>query len=124
MRFSEKSVTNGVEILVGLTGMHTTTPIKVAVPGTTVEGEFVAADDPVVKTGTPLDADGAIANTGDAVGILIYDVDTSANPNGAIVQSGPIDATKAQAYSGVTYAAAMKSALNNIIFRTDIGVNA
>jgi hypothetical protein len=123
MRFTTESATNTVEILVGLTDMHTLTPIKVAVPGSTVDGTFVPADDPTVKAGTPLSAAGAVANTADAVGILLYDVDTSANPNGTIIQSGPIDATKAQAHSGVTYASAMKGALGNITFRTDIGTN-
>lgn len=115
MNFSKTTVTNGVEILVGLTDMHTLTPIKVAAP---------LSGDPVIKAGTPVGADGSAANTADAVGILLYDVDTSANPNGTMVQSGPIDSTKAQAHSGVTYATAMIGALNNIQFRTNIGVNA
>lgn len=115
MNFSKTTVTNGVEILVGLTDMHTLTPIKVAAP---------LSGDPVIKAGTPVGADGSAANTADAVGILLYDVDTSANPNGTMVQSGPIDSTKAQAHSGVTYAAAMIGALDNIEFRTNIGVNA
>ena len=123
MRFTTESVTNTVEILVGLTDMHTLTPIKVAVPGTTVEGEFVPADDPVVKAGTPLTTDGAATTGSGAVGILLYDVDTSANPNGTIIQSGPIDSTKAQAHSGVTYVSALYSALPNVIFRTNIGTN-
>lgn len=114
MNFSTTTVTNGVEILVGLTDMHTLTPITVAPP---------TGDETVVKAGTPLDEDGAVANTADAVGILLYDVDTAGNPNGTIIQSGPIDATKAQAHSGVTYASAMTGALSNIIFRTNIGVN-
>ena len=115
MNFSKTTVTYGVEILVGLTDMHTLTPIKVAAP---------LSGDPVIKAGTPVGADGSAANTADAVGILLYDVDTSANPNGTMVQSGPIDSTKAQAHSGVTYAAAMIGALDNIEFRTNIGVNA
>ena len=123
MRFDRTSAGGTVEILVGLTDMHTLTPIKVAVPGSTVDGTFVPAADPVVKAGTPLDEDGAVANTADAIGILLYDVDTDANPNGTIVQSGPINATKAQAHSGLTYAAAMTGALTNITFRTNIGVN-
>jgi hypothetical protein len=123
MRFTTETVTNSVEILVGLTDMHTLTPIKVAIPGETVEGEFVPADDPVVKAGTPLTTAGAATTGSGAVGILLYDVDTSANPNGTIIQSGPIDSTKAQAHSGVTYVSALYSALPNVIFRTDIGTN-
>ena len=36
---------------------------------------------------------------------------------------GPIDATKAQAHSGVTYASALYSACPAIQFRKNIGVN-
>lgn len=114
MNFSTTTVTNGVEILVGLTDMHTLTPIKLATP---VSGSSV------ILAGSPIDADGAVANTADAIGILLYDVDTAMNPNGTIVQSGPIDSTKAQAHSGLTYASAMTGALDNIQFRTNIGVN-
>ena len=123
MNFSKTTVTNGVEILVGLTDMHTLTPIKVAVPGSMVDDTFVPADDPVVKAGTPLTAAGASTTGSGAVGILLYDVDTSANPNGTIIQSGPIDSTKAQAHSGVTYVSALYSACPAIQFRTNIGVN-
>lgn len=114
MKFATTSAGATVEILVGLTDMHTLTPITVAAP---------SGDDTVVKAGTPLDEGGAVANTADAVGILLYDVDTDVNPNGTVIQSGPIDATKAQAHSGVTYASAMTEALGNITFRTNIGVN-
>lgn len=114
MNFSKTTVTNGVEILVGLTDMHTLTPIKVATPD---------GDDPVVKAGTPLTSAGASTTGSGAVGILLYDVDTSANPNGTVIQSGPIDSTKAQAHSGVTYATAIATALPAVQFRTDIGVN-
>lgn len=113
MNFSKTTVTNGVEILVGLTDMHTLTPIKVAEP---LSGT-------VVKAGTPLTSTGESTTGSGAVGILLYDVDTSANPNGTIVQSGPIDSTKAQAYSEVTYVDAIYSALPAIQFRVNIGVN-
>lgn len=114
MKFATTSAGGTVEILVGLTDMHTLTPKKLAKPSGT---------DKVVKAGSPIDADGAVANTADAIGILLYDVDTEVNENGTIIQSGPIDATKAQAHSGLTYASAMTGALTNITFRTDIGVN-
>lgn len=124
MKMTGDTVGGTVEILVGLTDMHTLTPIKVAVPGTTVDGTFVPADDPVVKAGTPLTAAGASTTGSGAVGILLYDVDTSANPNGTVIQSGPIDSTKAQAHSGVTYVSALYTALPAVQFRTNIGVNA
>lgn len=124
MIFEKTSAGGSVEILVGLTDMHTLTPIKVAVPGSTVDGTFVPADDPVVKAGTPLTAAGASTTGSGAVGILLYDVDTSENPNGTVIQSGPIDSTKAQAHSGVTYASGLYTALPAVQFRTNIGVNA
>lgn len=114
MLFEKTSATSGVEILVGLTDMHTLTPIKVAAPQSGT----------VVKAGTPVTAAGASTTGTGAVGILVYDVDTAVNPNGSMVQSGPIDSTKAQAHSGVTYADALKTALPAVIFRENIGVNA
>lgn len=123
MKFNKTAVTNGVEILIGLTDMHTLTPIKVAVPGTTVDDEFTPADDPVVKAGTPLTAAGVSTTGANAVGILLYDVDTSKNPNGTVIQSGPIDSTKAQSHSGVTYVSALYTALPAVQFRTNIGTN-
>lgn len=89
-------------------------PVKVATPETGT----------VVKAGTPLTSAGASTTGSGAVGVLLYDVDTALNPNGAAVVQGIIDATKAQAHSGVTYAAALYTALPGIVFRTNIGVNA
>jgi len=88
-------------------------PIEVATPGSGT----------VVKAGTPLTSAGESTTGSGAVGILLYDVDTAANPNGAIVVQGIIDSTKAQAHSGVTYVSALYSALPGIVFRTNIGVN-
>lgn len=71
----------------------------------------------VVKAGTPLDANGEIANSGDAKGILLNDV-FSDNPNGAIVVAyAEINKDVAQTYSGITYTSAMISALSNITFQ-------
>lgn len=88
-------------------------PVKVAAPGSGT----------VVKAGTPLTAAGESTTGSGAIGVLLYDVDTAANPNGAAVVAGIIDATKAQAYSGVSYVDALYSALPAITFRTNIGVN-
>lgn len=90
-------------------------PVKVTVAS--------GATTSVVKAGTPLTAAGASTTGANAVGILLYDVDVDVNPNGAAVVYGIIDATKAQAHSGVTYASALYSALPGITFRTNIGVN-
>ena len=88
-------------------------PVKVATPGSGT----------VVKAGTPLNASGESTTGSGAIGILLYDVDTAKNPNGAAVVQGIIDATKAQAHSEVTYVSALYEALPGIVFRTNIGVN-
>ena len=87
-------------------------PVKVATPG---------SGGTVVKAGTPLTSEGASTTGSGAIGILLYDVETADNPNGAAVVQGIIDATKAQAHSGVTYVSALYSALPGIVFRTNIG---
>ncbi len=111
MKYTENVVGAGVEILASKD--YQAIPAKVATP----------ASGTVVKAGTPLTAAGASTTGENAVGVLLYDVDTAENPNGAIVVQGIIDATKAQAHSGVTYAAALYAALPGVVFRTNIGVN-
>ena len=115
MKFATKTIAGGIEILAS--NDYQAVPIKVATPS----GEGVTTT--VVKAGTPLTAAGASTTGANAVGVLLYDVDTAANPNGAMVVQGIIDATKAQAHSGVTYASALYAALPGVIFRTNIGVN-
>lgn len=77
----------------------------------------------VVKAGTPLTAAGESTTGSGAIGVLLYDVDPSKNPNGAAVVQGIIDSVKAQANSGVVYVSALYEALPGIVFRTNIGVN-
>lgn len=115
MKFSNTAIAGGIEILAS--NDYQAVPIKVATPS----GEGVTTT--VVKAGTPLTAAGASTTGANAVGVLLYDVDTAENPNGAAVVQGIINATKAQAHSGVTYAAALYTALPGIVFRTNIGVN-
>lgn len=109
MVFDVTTVAGSVEILASKD--FQAVPINVAAPS---EGT-------VVKAGTPLTEDGASTTGSGAVGILLYDVDTALNPNGAAVVQGIIDATKAQAHSGVTYAAALATALPGVVLRTNIG---
>jgi hypothetical protein len=111
MKFADTTVAGGIEILAS--NDYQAVPIKVAVPDSGT----------VVKAGTPLTADGAATTGSGAVGILLYDVDTSVNPNGAAVVHGIINATKAQTHSSVTYVSSLYSALPGIVFRTNIGVN-
>ena len=110
MNFAKTSYAGNVEILA--TDIFQAVPVKVAAPESGT----------VVKAGTPLTADGAATTGSGAMGVLLYDVDTAKNPNGAAVVQGIIDATKAQAHSGVTYVSALYSALPGIVFRTNIGV--
>jgi hypothetical protein len=111
MQFATTTIAGGVEILASKD--FQAVPVKVAVP----------ASGTVVKAGTPLTNAGASTTGADAVGILLYDVDTAVNPNGALVVKGIIDATKAQAHSGVTYASGLSAAVPGIVLRTNIGVN-
>lgn len=69
----------------------------------------------LVKAGTPINAAGVADNTATAKGILLSDV-YSKNPNGTIVIHGFIDTAKAQAYSGVTVATVVKTALPMVAF--------
>lgn len=114
MKYADISVGGTIEILASKD--FQAIPVKVATPS----GEGAGT---VVKAGTPLTSAGASTTGSGAVGILLYDVDTAANPNGAAVVQGIINATKAQAHSGVTYAAALSTALPGIVLRTNIGVN-
>jgi len=111
MKFSTTSYGGTVEILAS--DDFQAIPIKVATP---MSGT-------VVKAGTPLTENGAYTTGSGAVGILLYDVDTAENPNGAAVVMGIIDAVKAQEHSGISYESALYSALPAVIFRTNIGVN-
>ena len=109
MNFAKTAYAGTIEILAS--NDFQAIPVKVAVPGSGT----------VVKAGTPLTAAGESTTGSGAVGVLLYDVDTAKNPNGAAVVQGIIDATKAQAHSGVTYVSALYSALPGIVFRTNIG---
>ena len=110
MKFSTTSIAGDVEILASKD--FQAIPIKVADPSGTPG---------LVKAGTPLTSAGVSTTGSSAVGILLYDVDTRVNPNGAIVVQGIIDATKAQAHSGVSYNTSnLKSALPGVILRDNI----
>lgn len=109
MNFSQKTYAGNVEILASKD--FDAIPVTVAAPG---EGT-------VVKAGTPLTAAGESTTGSNAVGILLYDVDTAMDPNGSAVVRGIIDSVKAQAHSGVSYNASnLKSALPGVILRGNI----
>lgn len=110
MIFDTKSVGMTPEILAS--NDYQAVPVKLTGPG-------------VVKAGTPIKNDGSkIADGKDAIGILLYDVDTARNPNGAVVVDGIINWSKcrANATSDVTAdAATIAKALPNITFRDNDG---
>ena len=69
----------------------------------------------VCKAGTPIGEDGVIANTADALGVLLHDVYLE-RPQATIVIGGYIHTARAEAHSGVTIAEAAKSAMKNVVF--------
>lgn len=70
----------------------------------------------VCKAGTPVDANGAVANDATVEGILLYDV-YEENPNGSIVKAyATINLATAEANSGLTIADAVKTTLANVTF--------
>ena len=69
----------------------------------------------VVKAGTPIGSTGVLDNTGTVVGILLNDV-TEDRPQGTLLKKAYINTAVAQAHSGVTIEAAVKTALPMIVF--------
>lgn len=69
----------------------------------------------VVKAGTPIGATGVVDNTATVVGILLHDV-TEDRPQGTVLKKAYINTVVAEAYSGVTYDAAVKTALPMVVF--------
>ena len=72
--------------------------------------------DGVCKAGSPIGADGAVANSADAVGILLYDV-YEQNPNGSLIKAfAVVNTANAEANTGLTIDDAVKTALPMVIF--------
>lgn len=69
----------------------------------------------IVKAGTPIGAAGVVDNTATVVGILLHDV-TEDRPQATLLKKAYINTAVAQAHSGVTYDAAVKSALPMVVF--------
>lgn len=84
----------------------------------TLDFTNVSADEDgnkIVKAGSPISAAGVVANTASAIGILLHDVDEF-RPQGTILKKAYINTAVAQAHSGVTIDAAVKTALPMIVF--------
>ena len=77
---------------------------------------ITAFDNGVCKAGSPISANGAIANDSTVAGILLYDVYES-NPNGSLVKAyATINIANAEANSGLTIAEDVKTTLANVTF--------
>lgn len=77
--------------------------------------DTIASGKKIVKAGTPIGASGTVDNTATVVGILLHDV-TEDRPQGTLLKKAYINTKVAENHSGVTYAAAVKSALPMIVF--------
>lgn len=109
MKFTKTSVSGTVEILAA--DEFVAIPIKVD-------------EESLVKAGTPMTSAGkkvSATSFATAAGMLLYDVDPTENPNGALLVQGVVDKTKAQTSSGVTLDETF--AVSGIILRDNIGVN-
>ena len=105
---------------------------KTSVGGTV---EFLAADDFVaipicvteaaaVPAGMSMTAAGkkvATTSYATAVGMLLYDVDPTENPNGALLVQGVVDKKKVESHASITLDDTF--AVPGIILRDNIGVN-
>lgn len=107
MKVSIKNATTTPEILKRKIGAEYSKPVTV---------DASAFTNGVCKAGTPLGADGKVANTSSVEGILWNDVYES-NPNGAIlVGHAVINEANAKANSGITLDADVKAKLSTLIF--------
>ena len=70
----------------------------------------------VCKAGSPIGSDGTIQNGASVAGILLYDV-YEENPNGSLIKGeAVINLANAEANSGLTIEAAVKTALATVHF--------
>ncbi|MBO4973438.1 MAG: hypothetical protein J6D17_01495 [Bacteroides sp.] len=104
MSFSQRVVENSVEIL-----------FNSEYVGRALTLDSAAFTDGVCKAGTPIAANGTVANDATAVGILLVDVHEE-RPQGTVVIGGYIHTARAAKHSGVTVAEAARAALKNVVF--------
>ena len=105
MKFTNNDVSMQPEILKRRLGGELFAPITIT--------QFTNG---VCKAGSPIGADGKVANTASAIGILLNDV-YAENPNGSLVKAyATINLANANANSGLTIADAVKTALKNVVF--------
>ena len=105
MKYANKAVSVAPEILKRKLGGELFEPITIT--------QFLQG---VCKAGSPIGADGRIANTSSAIGILLYDV-YEENPNGSLVKAfAVINELNANKNADLTIADAVKTALPNLVF--------
>lgn len=76
-------------------------------------------DKDMLPAGTPISADGKVANDLTAVGLLAYDAYKGYKEKEQIILTGHVMLDKAQEHCGLVYAAEAKAALKSIIFVGD-----
>lgn len=72
-----------------------------------------------LKEGTPIDADGKVANDGTAIGLLTRNCNAPWDGTGDLYIAGFIDLDKAEEASGVTLSDAAKKAMRTLVFISD-----
>lgn len=109
MKLTDTQVAAGVEILAADT--------FVAIPILVDETGLVKAGTPMTKAGKKITA----TSYATAAGMLLYDVDPTANPNGALLVQGVVDKAKVEASAGITLDDTF--AVPGIVIRDNTGVN-
>ena len=105
MVVSHKSIVSTPEILKRKLGGELLVPITIT--------DF---NNGVCKAGSPIDVDGAVANSASAIGILLNDV-YEENPNGSLIKAfATVNLANAEANSGLTIDSAVKTALADVKF--------
>ena len=104
MEFSEVKYSGDVQIL----NRHLFEGVPMTLDFSSVSGD-------VVKAGTPIGPNGTADNTATVVGILLHDV-AKARPQGTLLKKAYINTNVAEAHSGITYDAGVKTALPMVVF--------
>jgi len=109
MKFESRNVVSQPEIYKRKLGGELTVPVTIA---------DAAFADGVCKAGNPITADGTVANSAAAVGILLNDV-LEEDPNGTIIKAfACVNETNCNANAGITLTDTAKKALPLIVFES------
>lgn len=107
MKFEKSSVVSQPEILKRKLDGTLFVPVTI---------DASALTEGVCKAGTPIGADGKVANTASVKGILLNDV-YAENPNGSLVVAfATINEAVAKEWSGITLDDEVKATLKNVVF--------